>query len=180
MFHSFRRLFPLLGLLLLCGAQSLEAQRPQTREGFWANFGFGWASLGCDGCENREEGGAAALALGGTLSPHWQLGGGVHLWTKEQGQVTRTVSLVSFMAKFYPSSAGGFHLIGGLGVASIDFEVGNRSVSEAGSGIVLGVGYDIRIGRNVSLTPFWNGVATKYDGGGDPNFGQLGLGLTIH
>jgi hypothetical protein len=32
----------------------------------------------------------------------------------------------------------------------------------------------------VSITPFWNGVGMTFSGGGDANFGQLGLGLTIH
>ncbi len=85
------------------------------------------------------------------------------------------------LAKLYPSSTGGFHLIGGLGIASIDIEIdGLGGGRETGRGLILGLGYDIRIGRNVSLSPFWNGVATGYDGGGDLNFAQLGLGITIH
>ncbi len=168
---------PLLCLLLV---PPLLAQRPQTREGFWLNVGLGWASLGCDGCDDRLGGAAGALSMGGTLSEKWQLGGGVHVWTRSEDDVTLTVGLVSVLTKFYPSAAGGFHLMGGLGVASIDLEIGTESGRETGTGLILGLGYDIRIGRMVSLTPFWTGVATKYDGGGDLNFGQLGLGLSIH
>jgi hypothetical protein len=44
---------------------------------------------------------------------------------------------------------------------------------------MLGVGWDIRVGRNVSLTPFWNGFAMS-NSNGDANVGQFGLGFTIH
>ncbi len=166
--------------LLLVATVSLEAQRPQTRQGFWFNLGLGWGTLGCQDCDGREGGGAAALALGGTLNQKWQLGGGAYAWAKEEDGVTLAVSLTAFVAKFYPSATGGFHLLGGLGFASVDLEIdGFGDASESGSGLILGLGYDFRVGRNVSLTPFWNGVATQYDGG-DLNFGQLGLGITIH
>lgn len=175
-----RSVLSALSLLLLIGTSTLSAQRPQAREGFWLNLGLGWASLGCNDCDDRLGGGAGALSLGGTLSEKWQLGGATHVWTRSEDGVTLTVGLVSAMAKFYPSAAGGFHLIGGLGVASIDLEIGGSSGRETGTGLILGLGYDIRIGRMVSLTPFWNGVATKYDNGGDLNFAQVGLGLSIH
>lgn len=165
--------------LLLVGVSTLDAQRPHTREGFWANLGAGWASLGCDDCSSRESGTAGALALGGTLSQKWQLGGGVHVWTKSEDGATLTVGLVSAMARFYPSATGGFHLIGGLGVASIDLSYGSLSERETGTGVILGLGYDFRVGRNISISPFWNGVGSQYDGG-DLNFGQLGVGITFH
>lgn len=176
-----RTTLTLVAALLLVGVTTLSAQRPQTRQGFWGNLGLGWASLGCEDCDGRETGGAGALALGGTLSRNWQLGGAVHIWNKSEDGATLTVGLVSVLAKLYPSATGGFHLIGGLGIASIDIDVdGLGGGSETGRGLILGLGYDIRIGRNVSLSPFWNGVATRYDGGGDLNFAQLGLGITIH
>jgi len=42
-----------------------------------------------------------------------------------------------------------------------------------------GLGYDIPVGRTVSLTPYWNGFALSYSGG-DAKVGQLGLGITVH
>jgi len=41
------------------------------------------------------------------------------------------------------------------------------------------VGWDIRVGRNVSLTPFSNGFAMANDIA-DANVGQIGIGVTIH
>ena len=48
-----------------------------------------------------------------------------------------------------------------------------------GLGGVLGLGYDFRVGRNLSLTPFWNGYAVQ-SGDVDANVGQLGLSVTVH
>jgi hypothetical protein len=170
--------------LILLAASTASAQRAQTRGGFWGNFGLGWATLGCEDCFDRIEGAAGVLALGGTLSSKWQLGGAVNTWTRSEDDATLTVGLVSVAARFYPSATGGFHLLGGLGVASIEFQVGDEgptlSGRETGTGAVLGLGYDIRLGRLVSLTPFANWIGTRYDGGGDLNFAQLGLSVTIH
>lgn len=64
---------------------------------------------------------------------------------------------------------------GGLSV-SID---GFGSESETGGGALLGLGYDIRVGQNVSLTPVWLGFAAQTSNS-DANVGQLSLGVTIH
>ena len=69
----------------------------------------------------------------------------------------------------------GFFLTGGPGVGSIRY----AGDSEFGVGVVLGIGWDIRVGRNVSLTPFYNGFAMS-NSLVDANVGQLGLGVTIH
>jgi hypothetical protein len=71
-------------------------------------------------------------------------------------------------------------LLGGLGVGRLDIEIdGFGSAGETGSGAILGLGWDIRVAPNVSLTPFWNGIGIKVTDG-DANFGQIGIGLTIH
>jgi hypothetical protein len=71
-------------------------------------------------------------------------------------------------------------LLGGLGVGTIHVEVDTvGSHDETGFGGLLGVGYDIRVGKNVSLTPFWNGLGiTTSDS--DVNVGQIGLGITTY
>jgi hypothetical protein len=56
---------------------------------------------------------------------------------------------------------------------------GFGSASETGAGVMLGLGYDIRIGSSLSLTPFWNGFAVRTSNT-DANVGQLGLSLTVH
>ena len=41
--------------------------RPQLREGFWFNVGFGYGSLGCEDCRDRLNGFSGGLSLGGTI-----------------------------------------------------------------------------------------------------------------
>jgi hypothetical protein len=51
--------------------------------------------------------------------------------------------------------------------------------TETGAGALLGLGYDVRVGSNVSLTPFWNGFAVRTSND-DANVGQIGLSVTVH
>jgi hypothetical protein len=94
--------------------------------------------------------------------------------------VTETVATAVALLRFYPSATGGFFLLGGLGFGAIEVDVsGFGSASETGAGALLGLGYDIRVGENVSLTPFWNGFAASTTNA-DANVGQLGLSVTLH
>ena len=56
---------------------------------------------------------------------------------------------------------------------------GVGSGSETGFGLLLGLGYDIRVGQMLSLTPFWNGYAVQASDV-DANVGQIGLSITVH
>jgi hypothetical protein len=150
------------------------------RRGFWFNGGLGYGSLGCDDCGDREGGLSGGIELGGSVSQKVLLGVGTTGWTKDEGGATLTVGTLVALIRFYPSATGGFFLIGGLGVGSIHAEVdGFGSDTETGGGALLGLGYDIRVGENVSLTPFWNGFAARTSNA-DANVGQLGLSITVH
>ena len=170
-----------LGLAaVLATAPTLNAQRPHVRDGFWFNVGLGVGSLGCDNCDSRESGLSGQIGLGGTLSDKVIIGVMSNGWTKSEGGATLTVGTLVAGVRFYPSATGGFYLTGGLGLGSISAEItGFGSDSEMGVGALLGLGWDIRVGDNVSLTPFWNGFATTTDNA-DANVGQLGLSVTIH
>jgi hypothetical protein len=170
-----------MGLLAcLAFAPSLTAQRPHVRDGFWFNVGLGVGSLGCDDCGSRESALSGQIGLGGTLSDKVIIGAMSNGWTKSEGGVTLTAGTLVVGIRFYPSATGGFFLTGGLGLGSISAEfAGFGSDSEIGTGAMVGLGWDIRVGDNVSLTPFWNGFATKTDNA-DANVGQIGLSVTIH
>jgi hypothetical protein len=176
---SHRYVGALVVLLGLAPLDAASAQHAQTRNGFWFNGGLGVGSYGCDGCDGRESGGSATLGIGGTLSSKVLLGAGINVWAKEVNGVDLTAGTVTAMIRFYPSATGGFFLVGGLGYAMEEVSVGNVSVSESGAGVLLGLGLDLRVGKNISLTPFWNGNGLSIDGASS-NFGQLGLSLTIH
>jgi hypothetical protein len=166
--------------LVALTAGSAAAQHPQVREGFWFSGGLGYGSLGCDNCDGRISGLSGGLSLGGTLNEHWLLGVGTTGWYRSEDGATLTVGTLDARARFYTSASGGFFLTGGLGLGTISASVdGFGSDSEMGLGLMLGLGYDFRVGDNLSLTPFWNGFAVR-NGDSDANVGQLGLSLTVH
>jgi len=160
-----------------------EAQNAQTRNGFWIQLGLGYGTLGCQDCLDREGGASGMLALGGTLNQHWLLGMASNAWTKSENNATLTVSTVTALVRFYPSVTSGFFLNGGVGVGRVEASASGFGVtftaSETGGGAMLGLGWDLRVGSNVSLTPFWNGFAMSSDNT-DANVGQIGLAVTIH
>jgi hypothetical protein len=86
-----------------------------------------------------------------------------------------SVGTLDARVRFYPSRTSGFFMNAGLGLGTLSVD----DDTEYGVGAMLGLGWDIRVGRNVSLTPFWNGFAMS-NANGDANVGQLGLGFTIH
>jgi Outer membrane protein beta-barrel domain len=152
----------------------------QTREGVWFNIGLGYGVLGCKDCSGTIGGLTGGFVLGGTLNQRFQLGLGTTGWTKSENGATLTVSTLDARLRFYPSATGGFFLTGGIGVGSIGADVsGFGSASETGLGVVVGLGMDFRVGENLSLTPFWNGIAIQASNA-DANVGQIGLGLTFH
>ena len=166
--------------LSLSVSSTASAQYSQTRQGFWFNGGLGYGSLGCDDCEGREGAWSGGLAIGGTISQKFLLGASTNGWTKSDDGLTLTVATLTALARYYPSATGGFFLQGGLGVGSIRMELEDVGEdSETGLGALVGLGYDLRVGQNVSLTPYWNGFATATSNA-DANVGQFGLGVTIH
>jgi hypothetical protein len=174
-----RLLTVLFAALLLLPSAAAAQGRPQTRDGFFASFGFGYGSLGCKDCVDRIGGGAFYLVLGGTLSQKLTLGGEVTAWGRNENDATLSFGSVGPVIRFYPSATGGFYLKGGVGVATLELDAGIFSGNTTGAGLVLGVGYDGRVGRNFSLTPFFDLVSATFDGG-TVNSAQFGLGFSFH
>ncbi|MGH7698978.1 MAG: outer membrane beta-barrel protein [Gemmatimonadales bacterium] len=185
--RTLSRPLAVVAALALVAASAAAAQRPQTRQGFWIGFGFGYGSAGlsCDGCGSIDREGAVSgyLKLGGTLSPKVLLGGETNGWTKDIGGSTVTLGNASLAAYFYPQPAGGLYLRGGVGVASYAEE---GIDSQTGFGLTFGVGYDVRVGNNVSITPVGNfnwGSVGDLDAevrGLKQNVFQLAVGVTFH
>lgn len=164
---------------LTVSAASAYAQNAQIRDGFWISGGLGYGSLGCDGCGSRTGSVSGDLSLGGTISPRFLLGVGTAAWTKSEQGATLTVGTLDGRVRFYPSRAGGFFLTGGIGFGSVRGDWGGFSATETGVGTILGLGWDIRVARNTSITPYWNGFAMK-NANTDANVGQMGLAVTLH
>ena len=53
------------------------------------------------------------------------------------------------------------------------------SASNDGFGVLMGVGYDMRVARTTSITPVFNYFRGAFDSGSADVF-QLGLGVTFH
>jgi hypothetical protein len=172
---------PLLTLLLLAvTTPGIHAQQPPKREGFFFNIGLGAGSLGCSDCDERVTGLSGGIALGGALNPQWTLGAFSNGWAKSVDGVTLTAGTLVLGARFYPAVESGFFLLFGLGLGAVELAApGFGSASETGTGALFGLGWDVRIAEGVSLTPFWNGAGIAFSDG-DANFGQLGVGFTIH
>ncbi len=166
-------------------AQTAPVPRTQTtlradeeeplREGVWFSVGFGFGSLGCENCIGRDSGLSGGLAVGGTLNQHVLLGVGTTGFARSVDGDLLSVGTLDGRVRVYPSRRSGFFLNGGVGLGSLSY----LGESEFGLGVMLGLGWDIRVGRNVSVTPFWNGSAMQ-NSNVDANFGQLGVGITIH
>ena len=187
------RALTVVALLGALGMTTAAAQHPQVRKGFWIGFGFGYGSsnVSCDGCgsASRESGGAGFIKLGGTLNDKVLLGGEINGWTKSTGGVTAELGNVSFAAYLYPQPKSGFFVKGGVGFATTRLH--NGGTAEAtGYGFLLGLGYDIRVGTNISITPvgnFYFGAdgdlkesGTTLETGWKHNVYDFGLGITFH
>ena len=170
--------------LLALAVSSAAAQHPQTRKGFWIGFGFGWGSYGisCDGCSGlgREGSYTGYLKMGGTVGPKLLLGGETVVWTKSEGGAEITAGDVTFNAYFYPQPAGGFFLNGGVGFSRVEVSGGGSSAGETGPGFTVGAGYDLRVGRNLSIVPNAQWVYGHTESGFSHNFFHFTLGVTFH
>lgn len=188
----------LAGGLLLLSPSSAVAGHPQVREGFWIGFGggWGWADLGCDECEgeDREDSFTGFIKLGGTLNDRVLLGLESNGWVKDEDGGRLTLGTLTGTVTFYPQASGGFFLKGGAGLSYVSLDIDDfffeASASKTGWGVLAGAGYDIRVGRNVSITPsfnFYYGKPGDIDfGGGDilQGFSQnviaIEVGITFH
>jgi outer membrane protein with beta-barrel domain len=161
-------------LLALAMATTAQAQEAAPRQGFWIGGGLGYGSLGCEGCD-RLSGFTGYLKLGGTVRQSLLLGVEMNGWGKSEFGQTITMGNLSGAGYWYPLGSGGLFVKAGLGYSVLD----DGFTSETGFGLLGGLGYDVRITRNLSLTP----VANWYSGSFTPgalNVLDIGIGITSH
>lgn len=149
------------------------------RSGFWFSGGMGFGALTCDFCEGYANGFSGGLSGGGTVNQHLLVGIGTTGWYRNFNGVWLNAGTFDGRIRYYPVARSGFHVNAGAGIGSVSIGVGRTSINETGFGLMYGLGWDVRVGRNVSLTPFWNGSGIAIS---DTviAFGQLGLAVTVH
>jgi hypothetical protein len=169
----------LSALLTVLLASTSFAQQAQTRDGFWIGGGLGYGSLGCEGCTDRTGAPSGYLKLGTALRQNILLGIETNGWTKSEFDARLTMGNVSGAVYFYPMATMGLFVKGGAGYSALNVSSDVGSGTESGLGMILGAGYDVRVARNLSITPVANWFRGSFDGG-SANVLQIGVGVTSH
>jgi hypothetical protein len=189
----------MLTLAVACGLAAgspLRAQKKDgapRREGFWIGVGIGYgsAAISCSSCRSARRLGSQAgtIRLGGTLSNQLLVGGEIDAWDRSESGVTETVGDVSAVLYFYPTAGGTVFLKAGLG-AVVYNATSSPTVDAEGSGVTVGAGIDLYVGRTFSLTPYVDFVTAvsgnlKVEGTDTgvrvrPNLIQIGVAATWH
>lgn len=120
----------------------------------------------------QEDRGNDRTGMWGTIG----VGCGLNGWYKSIEGTGAWIGLASGQVSWYPGGRDLF-VMGGLGIAWADCEDCN---AELGAGAVIGVGYDLPLGRSgsLALTPFAQWVFTSLEE--SPNILQFGVGITVN
>jgi hypothetical protein len=161
------------------------------RQGFWLSVGIGVGGESFDardglGWSDDKTGGVGYIKLGGTVSPNVLLGVEAQGWTAQyygQGYDRELGSLMGIV-QWYPAATGDFWLRGGLGWARDNLRYygtppSTITTGRNGTAFAIGLGYDARVGRKVSITPTFDLMAQRYDSHRE-RVVSLGVGVTFH
>jgi hypothetical protein len=90
-----------------------------------------------------------------------------------------TMGNMSGAAYWYPMPTQGLFIKAGAGYSVLAVDDGISTADDTGFGWTGGLGYDLRVGKNLSITPVANYFRGAFDGG-SANVLQFGLGVTSH
>jgi hypothetical protein len=172
-----------------CGLREVSDRRSHRRQGFWLAAGVGAGSESFDandglGWSDDKGGGIAYLKLGGTVSQSLRLGAEGNIWgSRYQRQgYDRSLASILFIAQWYPAARSDFWLRGGVGWARDNLTLygatGDLTSHENGTALALGLGYDFRVARDISITPTLDFQGQRYDSH-DERLISLGIGVTF-
>ena len=162
-------------ILAVAASQNAEAQRRRglvditpssDRHGFWVSFGLG---AGTESSRLEPETSytsgltkpSFSLRVGGTVNPNLRLGAELTGWADRrydsqfQENVTSYLGGLMLIGQFYPSRKAGLFLKGGAGLTRSGeaIEGPSSDLHEDGFGWTAGAGYEIKLGRSLSITP---------------------------
>jgi hypothetical protein len=175
-----------------CGLREVSDSRGARRRGFWLSGGVGAGAESFDandglGWSDDKGGGVAYIKLGGTISRSLLLGAEGDIWAAQyqrQGY-DRSLTNLMFIAQWYPASQGDLWIRGGVGWARDNLTLYGSTPAtdfkshENGTALALGIGYDFRVARNVSITPILDLQGQHYDSH-DERLINFGVGVTFH
>lgn len=184
-------------LLALAPTLAAAQGNPQTRKGFGISFGLGGGTVGtsCSGCTSERAGGIVVyLRIGGHVNQNLFLAGEANAWVNGDENIDESLAFSTFVAHWYPNTDGGLYLRAGIGISEYENIVGTPTGTTTFNAMTpawtFGVGNDIRVGKNFSLTPFANAYgtaeATMMNNGATTGSKfsntvlQFGLGFTWH
>ncbi|HTG84177.1 MAG TPA: hypothetical protein VL853_05180, partial [Gemmatimonadales bacterium] len=112
------------------------------------------------------------------------IGGEGQLWIHEFPQYRRMLGSIMIIGQLYPVARGGFFLKGGAGWTRDDLRLYYSpptpiQAERNGWGFVAGMGYDVRIAKDVSITPSVDFVDHYYDIQ-EERMLNMGLAITFH
>lgn len=163
---------------LTAGNAALAAQteNKHQRNGFWVGLGLGAGFLGDEDFSNWEVGLSGRFMIGGSFGPNIKVGYEGNSWVRSVYGNMNVVSMGGLTVHLYPSTTGGFHVIVGGGASVWAIE---NNDSETGGAAFAGLGYDLRIGGNISLTPY-STFNAGFFGGGQLYLITAGASITFH
>lgn len=130
---------------------------PAAAQGFWAGVGLGTGmhQVGCDICRGEHNGGwSARVALGGTVSPHLQIGAELHGWTDKTEDIRSNAYSIMPAVYWHPSTRTPYYFVGGIGLVGFKASDENESMSSSSMGLTVGLGYDLRLAPGYAVTTF--------------------------
>jgi hypothetical protein len=188
----------LIAMLSIWGSRSAQSQSgrtPNIRQGVWVGVGLGAASteMDCSTCSNfRFTGPSGYVRLGVTVSRPLLLGVEFDGWRHSSSGIAERIGVASLVALWYPIPSGALYVKFGYGGMSYHADEGGDVLTAKARTPSLGLGYELRVRRNISLVPFVNGLASssvqQYRNGvpvgnGNDfslNLVQFGVGATWH
>jgi hypothetical protein len=183
----------LASAVLFVSAVPLAAQRAAERHGVWigAGLGRGSARLSCEICRIDRTGGTTGyLRAGATVSKAVLVGLEATAWYKSRNNIDQLLGSLQAVVLLYPRPASGFYLKTGLGISQFSAKDDEDEVSSQALAVQIGVGYEVAMGRGLSIVPFANFLGST---AGDVRFNdtvsglsantsllQFGVGVTLH
>lgn len=147
-------------LIALAPPHAAATQDARPRHGLWIALGFGAGRVehrSDQASPSRRTTGTASLRGGFTIVPALRLGFEANGWGLESVNTSNpskgvTVNETLVIAQMYPWPARSFHLKAGIGWGSFHTMHADDWGSTAYGATVLGVGYDVRVARDLFHT----------------------------